>query len=475
MRGRALAMMAAVSLVAASDTFGERAPPQVAYVSREAAGVRAGPGDDFYVTDHLELGTAVEVYRYDGPDWVAIKPPAGSFSWVPSNAVNVDWQTGLAEVIREGVKTRIGARDSDTRDVEYISLRKGELVELVDFAELSSMALANLPDWYKIMPASGEFRWVNREAISFTQPGTAAEQETVHSAASGTHPDPMARGDEPRAEGELELAQWSGVVGPPEARSMAQQQQADRPTETTSSGISAPVWSIVPPAEAFQAEETETDSTASPTELGGGGMPRSPTPAPSMVQGRHALQRLDQELGEVHVLLTQEVCQAPEDWRLNPLRGRVQAVIDTSDNAQLRERAQYLLARIAQFEDLQRRHKKLATAPALALDATTLPLTADIPSSTLATQPDTFGLSTHSSYDGSGWLMPLVTSRPGLPRYALTDAHGQIQQFVTPVPGLNLRRYEQQRIGVYGQRGYLPTLNQPHLLAERIVLLDRVR
>ena len=78
-------------------------------------------------------------------------------------------------------------------------------------------------------------------------------------------------------------------------------------------------------------------------------------------------------------------------------------------------------------------------------------------------------------YDGHGWLMPVASQNRRAPRYVLTDDKGNILQFVTPSPGMNLRRYERKHVGVYGQRGFLPSLQQPYLVAERVVSLDTLR
>ena len=71
--------------------------------------------------------------------------------------------------------------------------------------------------------------------------------------------------------------------------------------------------------------------------------------------------------------------------------------------------------------------------------------------------------------------MPVVTNKQGLPRFVLTDDAGKVLQFVTPQPGINLSRYLRQKIGIYGQPGYLPAFQRPHLMAERIVTLNAVR
>ena len=61
------------------------------------------------------------------------------------------------------------------------------------------------------------------------------------------------------------------------------------------------------------------------------------------------------------------------------------------------------------------------------------------------------------------------------PPYALLNAEGDVLQYVSPAPGLNLHRYERKQVGIYGQRNQSASLNKPHLTAERIVDLDRQR
>ena len=71
--------------------------------------------------------------------------------------------------------------------------------------------------------------------------------------------------------------------------------------------------------------------------------------------------------------------------------------------------------------------------------------------------------------------MPVVTNRAGMPRYALTDDNGNVMQFISPQPGLNLSSYVRKRIGVFGQRSYLANVEKPHLTAERIVSMRQIR
>jgi hypothetical protein len=153
-------------------------------------------------------------------------------------------------------------------------------------------------------------------------------------------------------------------------------------------------------------------------------------------------------------------------WQLGDFQLRVEAVIDTSSDARQRDRARRLLGVIVQFQDIQRRHQRLAAGPTSSL-ALVRGDSAGVSGASLEPTPG------QSPYDGTGWLMPVVTQRDGVPRYALTDRNGRILQFVTPSPGVNLRRFEREQIGIIGRRGYVPRLRTPHLMAERVVVLSR--
>lgn len=174
---RLLSIMALASLTVslnADDGF-----PYRAVVETPDASVQSGPGIEFYATDRLAKGTQVEVWRHDADGWCAIRPPADSFSWVLAEHLEMTDDPKLARVINAPVKTRIGSRFSDARDVEYISLRTGEAVELVGTKELTG------PDsqpqrWFRIAPPSGEFRWIHSDSVRRIQdPKGVGETEVV--------------------------------------------------------------------------------------------------------------------------------------------------------------------------------------------------------------------------------------------------------------------------------------------------------
>jgi hypothetical protein len=76
-----------------------------------------------------------------------------------------------------------------------------------------------------------------------------------------------------------------------------------------------------------------------------------------------------------------------------------------------------------------------------------------------------------SESEMSGWLVAVHTSLPGQPEFAITDDLGNVKAYVRPTTGLNLRRYVQQPVTVFGPQGFLPNLNAKQVVADRVVRL----
>ena len=134
-----------------------RAFPYRAVAVVENLSVRSGPGKNYYPTDTLAKGQAVEVYRHDPNGWCAIRPIDGSFTWVSGRFLR-PLGDNLAEATDEGVSARVGSRLSDARDVIQVRLRKGEVVEILETPRDGDL-------WFKISPPAGEFRWVSEKYI----------------------------------------------------------------------------------------------------------------------------------------------------------------------------------------------------------------------------------------------------------------------------------------------------------------------
>jgi hypothetical protein len=159
---------------------------------------------------------------------------------------------------------------------------------------------------------------------------------------------------------------------------------------------------------------------------------------------------------EVLIQLTTMVAKPTEQWNLEPYRVSAKSWIELGESPLIRGEARLLLDRIEEFESLRTRTLSLQTPP---------PLTA--PPQTEAIPPRAAG----SGSEASGWLVSVHTSLPGQPEFALTDDAGKVLAYVRPTTGLNLRRYVQQPVTIYGAPGYIPNLAAKQIIAERVVRL----
>jgi hypothetical protein len=75
-------------------------------------------------------------------------------------------------------------------------------------------------------------------------------------------------------------------------------------------------------------------------------------------------------------------------------------------------------------------------------------------------------------YDAVGILRPVVSRRPGAPQFAVVDERGQVVSFVTATPDLNLQPYLGRRVGVVGNRGYIPEFQRSNVTAARVTPLN---
>jgi SH3-like domain-containing protein len=189
------------------------------------------------------------------------------------------------------------------------------------------------------------------------------------------------------------------------------------------------------------------------------------------------------EIQSALVNLTQQLASPTEQWDLSPLRNQASAWVENGETAMIRGEARLLMERIERFEALRRRTLGLTqdasmiaqrsfsnTAMGAVQQATSLvpiggvhaPANGNAISNAAATASTAQG-------DASGWLVQVHTSIQGQPEFALTDDAGKVITYVQSTSSLNLRRYLQQPVTVYGVRGYIPNLAAKQILAERVV------
>lgn len=579
-------LLSTLSAGVPSSACAQAAPifPYVAYVIEADAQVRSGPGESYLATSRLPLGYAVEVYRHDADGMCAVRPPEGSFSLVPSSALQIlDQRT--AEVLADGVAARVGSQLTPDATAVQVLLGRGETVELLapHRGELlaphggETLAPHGGDAWVRIAPPAGEFRWLSARHIARTPPverAIDARRTPAHSAENlhdawrplnsypGNRPSANKAGKQPSTGGNafahlsdapgafgLNLQRDTIVHGSPADVQLAQFQQSS-PT-----AHSAPPLLTAPFASAGQAG-VGPSSHSRPARV------RFPGRAVAAGAAGRA-----KGLADLELLLSQTVVQHPSQWQLAGLRAEAAAQLANAGDVESRTGLRDLLERIALFEKVAASYATpLASAPlghllpnssrnvdpfagpgpgsvgGRNLSTSNQPLSAgvvapsgggdapsasssDTSSSSPATTEQGGGVARDSvsgeaitsqsealaariradlgeaggpiaarrvgaggvggllaaderrgsdetaRFDAVGKLRPVYSQRRGAPQFALVDDQGVVVSFLTPSPDLNLHAYLGQKIGVIGERGFMPEYRQAHVVAGRVTPL----
>ncbi len=217
--------------------------------------------------------------------------------------------------------------------------------------------------------------------------------------------------------------------------------------------------------------------------------------------------------------LSRTVTGPANRWALSGILQRAEDLTKLADTAMVRARARRLLEQAERFEDIRRRQLGVAQPSAVARHSN-LPVLSNRPETTfdrlgvgsgayapataaadrygfdryspdradrpavdryadpLSRSPAARGpsaLETAGRYDGTGKLTPVLSQKIGEPHFALVDERGGVRYYVTPAPGVNLRRYVGQDVGITGTRNFNPESNSEHLTARRIFPLEGAR
>jgi uncharacterized protein YgiM (DUF1202 family) len=414
-------------------------PPYEARVIVSGAQVQSGPGDNYYATDNLNQGDAVEVYREKPGGWLAIRPPEGSFSWIAARDLILKDST-IAEVAKDDVASRIGSRLNDRHNAAQVRLKKGEAVEIL------GDEMINGERWYKISPPAGEFRWIQSSLVERTGPIQKGEPSPLSVAADGADPHPVKQAS---ATGPVTSATNvttdSGappllpVTKPTDPATLA---TASKPPTTTATAN--PTSTATPPAQPAQTQ---------PPQAG----PVSATPQPATTQPTGDL---NHDLSAIELRLSRMVAAPTNLWNTARLERDTAALMARAKTQPEREAVRATQEKINRFAEIGRRaNQNSAWVPGQ--QPTRLPSTAAVASS-----------SPGGPYDAEGILRPVVSRRPGAPQFALVDERGQVVSFVTATPDLNLQPYLGRRIGVVGNRGYIPEFQRNNVTAARVTPLN---
>ncbi len=153
--------------------------PKSVYVAVSRAEVYSGPSAEYYPTGHVQRGMALEAYHRTADGWLGIRPPEGSFSWVPATDAYLLPGGRVIEITSQHAVSWIGSSLGSAKLYRWqVELRPGEQLTV-----LGEMTNKNEDEqevlWYKIGPPAGEFRWIQEKAISLTAVAPAERQISI--------------------------------------------------------------------------------------------------------------------------------------------------------------------------------------------------------------------------------------------------------------------------------------------------------
>jgi hypothetical protein len=401
------------------ETRSESALPYTVFVESPDAELRAGPGSEHYVTNRLERGTRLEVYRHDPGGWFAVRPPLGSFSWVEADTLRMTDEPGVAEVTGDEVHSWVGTTEQVSSHSWQVRLKRGEMVEVLGVKQFADAATGQAKTWYRIAPPAGEFRWINGLAASRTLPeiATGASGANGGSALSGSPAaSSNAIGDSKATEAERN---GSTAADRPLTGTFAEQLDALEVEVSLMAASDAQQWDFAPMR---QRAEQLVDAGTSAVERG---------------QARRLLEQIEQfdDLDRRHEALDRTLLAANQ----------------SIPGAMFRE---------SSFT---------ARQPSSILGLNLGALSQSIGTGVV----DDDESAAETDFDATGWLVPVHSLVPGAPPYALVNEENTTLSYLTPAPGRNVHRYLGRQVGIIGERSYVPHLDAPHVTVRRVVDLER--
>jgi hypothetical protein len=155
-----------VLLLAGACLFGQT-PPYEATIAIHEVDARSGPSMQFYPTGKLRQGERVKVVQEEAGGWLAIEPPAGSFSWINARLIELDGTGRSAMVLAPEAPVRPGSMLTDQEpNVERVKLPRGSQV-LIRQDKGPPKITADGSKWYPIDPQR-EFRYIPKDALKAT-------------------------------------------------------------------------------------------------------------------------------------------------------------------------------------------------------------------------------------------------------------------------------------------------------------------
>lgn len=161
----------AVCLLSTSRAADNATTSQTVYVAVESALIYAGPSKEYYPTSQAMRGIALEVYQQTADGWMAVRPPEGSFSWIPASQAYLLPGGKVIEVTDAKAVSWIGTELGSAKQYRWqVQLNPGEQLQVLGESNIPNGHEERSALWYRILPPAGEFRWIESSAVSKTPP-----------------------------------------------------------------------------------------------------------------------------------------------------------------------------------------------------------------------------------------------------------------------------------------------------------------
>lgn len=397
-------------------SFAQEDFPYHLVVAKETADILSGPGKTHYATDRLPKGTKVQIFRHDPGGYYAIRPPAGSFSLVLASAVQQTADPGVIEVTASAAKAWVGSRlPGNFKPMWQLKLKPGELLTVIKKVEIPGAYSDESESWYQVNPPRGEFRWIHKDNLGSQAPRTISSADVTNQ----------------------QIQQSSIEV------ELLQQLAGSRAATSPRGG-----WTVL--------QEGAPRSNVSANEAAFDAQPGSGAPTFA-----HRLAALD-------LALSQMVVGSKSSWNLAPLKASADRLRKEATTGDELAQANALARKVIDFQKIQ--------ASDTGLESRIASRSAQLLTPNLTSSQSNNTGNRQVQYDGEGVLRKLyVNGGVGRSIYALEDKQGKLIKTISASSGVNLERFIGKPVGLFGKSGYNQRLNRPHLTAQRVVDLVKIR
>ena len=442
---------------------GQQFPRRVQVVASHTY-LRAGPGDDFYPTARLIHGETLELWSVSESGYGAVRPLAGSFSWLRAADVDrkIEDNSDIGVVVTDGAVSRIGSQINALRHVAQVRLEAGERVRVLNEVRIKEGRHAGL--WLQVAPPAGEFRWARLDDLDLPI-GLAPQTSSMVADNKGS------------------LEETSAGIAKVREAVDAWREVGDSLSEVMTVAGQLPMEDSDVPVEPGQlpAISGAHRLLAEWMPVGSGLFDMSPPEPATTPQAGPQMAPAD-ELSDIDLALSIAVTGPAQNWELETLRERLRIASARASTGTERLRAEAIDARLARFETIQGRHLALAARDKVEPSPLRIgslwsslggigsrPIRPGVmPGGKPADGRNTW---TPPDYvETNGRLATVVSRRPDAPRWAIVDANNNVLVFVTPSTSVNLAPMVGQQVTVRGAKGYMPEYKRPYVVASQAQL-----